>query len=307
MTFSALFVDFYCHSFLALRQTSQLLAVHFDTTVSISGEVSVKSKTLREDAERSETDGTISSFIFMLMPFFSSLDGEKMDLRGRKVQQWCGVTAWSLSSGVRSASRRLRRSVLLGWVVSGREARRPAAKMMERTCSMDARGQTAIGHQEVSPNRFLLCCAAYHAGSVCTYLSPPRLLMQGALFLPRYRHVLKSSCQKLEPEGELGLNERERCNRIITQGTSLKGTAAGGPIWALHQQTHTSIATTTGSQCCLIMGDKDECLSSQLFVQSFLVCPYNEAHSTVFPFPPNPRLENQQKYAFILGTKARDY
>lgn len=172
---------------------------------------------------------------------------------------------------------------------------------------MDARGQTAIGHQEVSPNRFLLCCAAYHAGSVCTYLSPPRLLMQGALFLPRYRHVLKSSCQKLEPEGELGLNERERCNRIITQGTSLKGTAAGGPIWALHQQTHTSIATTTGSQCCLIMGDKDECLSSQLFVQSFLVCPYNEAHSTVFPFSPNPRLENQQKYAFILGTKARDY
>lgn len=151
MTFSALFVDFCCHSFLALRQTSQLLAVHFDTTVSVSGEVGVKSKTLREDAERSQTDGAISSFIFMLMPFFSSLDGEKMDLRGRKVQRRCGVRAWSLSSGVRSASYRLRRSVLLGWVVSGREARRPAAKMMERTCSMDARGRTAIGHQEVSP------------------------------------------------------------------------------------------------------------------------------------------------------------
>lgn len=73
MTFSALFVDFYCHSFLALRQTSQLLALHFDTTVSISAEVSVKSQTLREEAERRETDGTISSFIFMLMPFFPPL------------------------------------------------------------------------------------------------------------------------------------------------------------------------------------------------------------------------------------------
>lgn len=151
MTFSALFVDLYCHSFLALRQTLPLLALRFDTTVSISGEVSVKSKTLRKDAERSETDGKIGSFIFMLMPFFTSLDGEKMDLRGRKVQQRCGVTAWSLNSGVRSASSWLRRSVLLGWVVSGRESRRPAAKMIKRTCSTDARGQTAIGHQAVSP------------------------------------------------------------------------------------------------------------------------------------------------------------
>lgn len=61
-----------------------------------------------------------------------------------------GVTAWSLTSGVRSAACRLRCSVLLGWVVSRREAGRPAAKMIKRTCSMDARGQTAIGHQEVS-------------------------------------------------------------------------------------------------------------------------------------------------------------
>lgn len=78
-------------------------------------------------------------------------------------------------------------------------------------------------------------------------------------------HVLKS-CQKLEPEGkrEWGRGRRrERCNRIITEDASLKGTAAGGPIWALHQQTHTSIATTTGSQYCLIMADKDECISSQ--------------------------------------------
>lgn len=208
MTFSALFVDFCCHSFLALRQTSQLLAVHFDTTVSVSGEVSVKSKTLREGAERSQTDGTISSFIFMLMPFFSSLDGEKMDLRGRKVQRRCGVRAWSLSSGVRSASHRLRRSVLLGWVVSGREARRPAAKMMERTCSMDARGQTAIGHQEVSPTDSY-CAVQRTTLTQCvhTFFFSPCLLMQGALLLPSHRHVLKSR-QKLEPEGESGGKER---------------------------------------------------------------------------------------------------
>lgn len=54
-------------SFLAFRQTSQLLVVHFDTTVSICGDVSVKSETLSEDSERLETDGAISSFIFMLM------------------------------------------------------------------------------------------------------------------------------------------------------------------------------------------------------------------------------------------------
>lgn len=74
-----------------------------------------------------------------------------MDLRGEKFSGEVGVTAWSLNSGVRSASSRLRRSVLLGWVVSRREGRHPAAKMMKRTCSTDARGQTAIGHQEVPP------------------------------------------------------------------------------------------------------------------------------------------------------------
>lgn len=103
---------------------------------------------------------------------------------------------------------RLRRSVLLGWVVSGREARRPAAKMMERTCSMDARGQTAIGHQEVSPTDSY--CAVQHttlAQCVHTFFFSPCLLMQGALLLPNHRHVLKSR-QKLEPEGESG-GERE--------------------------------------------------------------------------------------------------
>lgn len=34
------------------------------------------------------------------------------------------------------------------------------------------------------------------------------------------------------------MKKRER-NRIITRDTSLKGTAVGGPIWALHQQAHT--------------------------------------------------------------------
>lgn len=54
-------------SFLAFRQTSQLLVAHFDTTVSISADTSVKSKTMSEDSVRLETDGTISSFTFMLI------------------------------------------------------------------------------------------------------------------------------------------------------------------------------------------------------------------------------------------------
>lgn len=56
---------------------------------------------------------------------------------------------------------------------------------------------------------------------------------------------------------------RKRYNRIITQDTSLKGTAVGGPIWALHQQAHTSIATATGSQRTQIVAGKDGCISSQ--------------------------------------------
>lgn len=67
--------------------------------------------------------------------------------------------------------------------------------------------------------------------------------MQCFIFLQSLQHILKS-CQKLEPEGKegwVGGRDRgiERCNRIITQDTSLKGTAVGGPIWALHQQAHT--------------------------------------------------------------------
>lgn len=144
---------------------------------------------------------------FYANALFLTFDGDKMDLGGRKVQRWSGVTAWSLNSGVRSASYRLRHSVLLGWVVSRREGRHPAAKMMKRTCSTDARGQTAIGHQEVAPTASY-CAVQYTTLGQCvhTFFSPC-LLMQGALFLPSRHRILKS-CQKLEPEGESGGNER---------------------------------------------------------------------------------------------------
>lgn len=56
----------------------------FDTTVSVSGKVSVKSKTLREDAERSETDGTISSYIFMLMHIFLISGWREDGFKGEK-------------------------------------------------------------------------------------------------------------------------------------------------------------------------------------------------------------------------------
>lgn len=87
MTFSALFVDLDCQSSLALRQTSQLLAGHFDTAVSISGEVSVKPKTLRGRGEIADRRSDLFFYFYANAPFFSSLDGEKMDLRGRDVPQ----------------------------------------------------------------------------------------------------------------------------------------------------------------------------------------------------------------------------
>lgn len=141
---------------------------------------------------------------------------------------------------------------------------------------MDARGQTAIGHQEVSPTAPRCAVQRTTLGQrVHTFLPPP--------FTDARRLILTESPSHLKvfPEvsargrvGREGEREEGRCNRIITQGTSLKGTAAGGPIWALHPQTHTSIATTTGSECCLIMADRDECISSQLSVPfSFGVSP----------------------------------
>lgn len=218
-----------------------------------------------------------------------------MDLRGREVQQRCGGNSleshqWGKISGVQApalCSPWMGCQQEGGWASRCKDDKADMQYGRQRSDSYRASGSIL--------NRFLLRCAAYHAGPVCTHIpffccfSPLCFLMQGALLLPSHRHVLKS-CQKLEPEGDReGRRDRrrERCNRIITQGTSLKGTAAGGPIWALHQQTHTSIATTTGSQCCLIMADKDECISSQLLVQSFRCVP-----TTVFPVPPNPRLQN---------------
>lgn len=49
--------------------------------------------------------------------------------------------------------------------------------------------------------------------------------------------------------------------------------------------THTSIAATTGSQCCLIIADKDGCISSQSTLCPILIqCVPNSPHA-VDPFP----------------------
>lgn len=75
---------------------------------------------------------------------------------------------------------------------------------------MDARGQTAIGHQEVSPNRFLLCCAAYHAGSVCTYLFPPPPFTNArCLIFTEIPSRLKVFLPEVRARGRVGI-ERER-------------------------------------------------------------------------------------------------
>lgn len=58
----------------------------------------------------------------------------------------------------------------------------------------------------------------------------PRFRMHYSVFLPSLQRVLKS-CRKLEPEGR--------------RDASLKGTAPGGPIWALHQQAQAATATST--------------------------------------------------------------
>lgn len=195
-----------------------------------------------------------------------------------------GVTAWSLNSGVGSAACGLRCAVLLGWVVSGRGAWRPAAKMIKRTCSPDARGQTAIGHQEASPTnshcavqRITLAQCAHRAFPPPLFTNARRLIFtelpSRLKVLPEVRGSPRESWERARDR------RRERCNRIITQGTSLKGTAAGGPIWALHQRAHTSVATTTGSQCCLIMADKDECT---VFRLNFL------SNSCRVSLPPGP-------------------
>lgn len=49
--------------------------------------------------------------------------------------------------------------------------------------------------------------------------------------------------------------------------------------------THTSIATTTGSQSCLIMADKDGCISSQSTLCPILIQPLPNTVHTIDPFP----------------------
>lgn len=49
--------------------------------------------------------------------------------------------------------------------------------------------------------------------------------------------------------------------------------------------THTSIATTTGSQSCLIMADKDGCISSQSTLRPILIQSLPNTLHTIDPFP----------------------
>lgn len=160
---------------------------HFDTTVSISADTNVKSKAMSEDSVRLETDGTISSFTFHMLFSLIFFDGERLDLRGSKVQQRSGVTAWSLTSGVRKASYGLRSP----WMACQREGG-------ETSCCKDDEEDMQHGRQRSDsyrasgsiPDRVLLCCAAYHAGSVCTP-PPPPLTNAGRLILTESPSHLK--------------------------------------------------------------------------------------------------------------------
>lgn len=57
---------------------------------------------------------------------------------------------------------------------------------------------------------------------------------------------------------------------------------------------HTSIATTTGSQCCLIMADKDGCISSQSTLCPILIQSVPNTPHTVDPFPYKPFCESSR-------------
>lgn len=125
-------------------------------------------------------DGTI--FLFLLRSCIFSphlLTGRRWILGGVKFSERGGVTAWSLNSGVREASSRLC-SPRMGCQQEGGTT----------SCCKDDEEDMQHGRQRSDsyrasgslPDCFPLCRAAYHAGSVCTHIFPPRLLMQGALF-----------------------------------------------------------------------------------------------------------------------------
>lgn len=103
---------------------------------------------------------------------------------------------------------------------------------------MDARGQAATGCQEVN------LAASRRALQRATMRRRAHTYTFFALFTNVVLHISAEPPTRLkvlpevrargkEREGEI--RRRERCNRIITPDTSLKGTAVGGPIWALHQ------------------------------------------------------------------------
>lgn len=67
--------------------------------------------------------------------------------------------------------------------------------------------------------------------------------------------------------------------------------------------THTSIVTTTGSQCCLIMADKDGCISSQSTLCPILIqCVPNTPHA-VDPFP-HKRFSSEYSRFFAANISA---
>lgn len=197
MTFNALSVDFHCNIFptrsirrqqmqhlclhsisnceftLGVKQTWQLLAVQSDTTISISGVSICQIKDIQSRfRERGDTERTTSSSKFdcSCRGFFPSFGGEKLGLRGRKVRQQSGVTAWSLSSGVRSASWRLRHSPfsLDGLSAGGGQT----------SCCIDDEEDVQRGRQRSDshgvpgsvPGRFPPRPAARHVVSACAHI-----------------------------------------------------------------------------------------------------------------------------------------
>lgn len=161
--------------------------------------------------------------------------GEKFSRVGEQSQQWGKVSIMEAPPLF----------VLLGWVVS----RGGTDILLHRWW----RGGAAWTPEVRQPQGARKCAWLLPTVPRCVHVCAHTYFF--ALFTNALLYISAEppTCLKVLPEVRARGKEREqasdrgreRCNRIITQDSSLKGTAAGGPIWALHQQTHASIATST--------------------------------------------------------------
>lgn len=152
-------------------------------------------------------------------------------------------------------------SVLLGWAVSGRE-QTSCCIADEEDMQRGRQRSDSHGVSGSEPGHFPPRPEANHHNASAFFALFTKVALHISTKPQTYLRVLPEVRACRERGGAID-KRRKRYNRIITQDTSLKGTAVGGPIWALHQQAHTSIATATGSQRTQIVAGKDGCISSQ--------------------------------------------